>query len=256
MADGREYRFHIDAFSKDTLPMERLSVYLKDLATLLGNADHVHFMQVEEGQSANLAYKVDDLAVPIVESRLAAIKQQSADAPLEGLKAFGDLNAKLSEDRGTGFIRSETDISNVIIFPGLGILPDAAPVYGPILENGAIDGQVVRVGGVDKTVPVHIRSGQTIHYCNADVEMARKLGPHVLREPIRVFGQAKWYRNESEQWVRRIFTITSFTADLEDVTLGDSIALLRSIPGPLQEMSDPLATLDLIRHGPGDTQPE
>jgi hypothetical protein len=25
MADGREYRFHIDAFTPDTLPMERLS---------------------------------------------------------------------------------------------------------------------------------------------------------------------------------------------------------------------------------------
>ena len=257
MADGREYRFHIDAFTPDTLPMERLSVYLKDLSALLGNVEHVHFLQVEEGQSANLAYKVDELAIPIIESRMAAIKHQSADAPPEALKAFGDLNAKLSEDHSTAFIRSDTDeSSNVIIFPGHGIIPEPAAVYGPILENGVVDGQIVRVGGFDQTVPVHIRSGKTIHYCNADVEMARKLGPHVLQKPIRVFGQAKWYRNESEQWVRRIFTITNFTTDLEDVTLGESVAILRSVSGPLQEISDPLAVLDLIRHGPGDTQPE
>lgn len=257
MAEGREYRFHIDAFTPDTLPMERLSAYLKDLAALLGNVEYVHFMRVEEGQSANLAYKVDESAVPIIESRIAAIKQHSADAPPEGLKAFGDLNAKLSEDHSTAFIRSESDdVSNVIIFPGGGRVPEPSPTYGPIIENGVIDGQIVRVGGFDKTVPVHMRSGRTIYICNADEDMARKLGPYILQKPIRVFGQAKWYRNESEQWVRRIFTITSFTADVEDVTLGDSIAILRSVPSALQETSDPLAILDFIRHGPGDTPPE
>ena len=182
---------------------------------------------------------------------------QSADAPPEGLKAFGDLNAKLSEDRGTAFIRSESDdVSNVIIFPGSGTAPEPSPSYGPIIESGVIDGQIVRVGGFDRTVPVHMRSGKTIYICNADEDMARKLGPHILQKPIRVFGQAKWYRNESEQWVRRIFTITGFTADLEDVTLEDSIAILRAVPSSLQEISDPLQILDLIRHGPGDAPPE
>lgn len=258
MAEGREYRFHIDAFTPDTLTMERLSEYLKDLAIFLGNADSVHFLRVEEGQSANLAYKIDDPAIPMIEGRIELVKQQSTDAPLEAVKAFGNLNAKLTEDRSTGFIRSETDTSNVILFPGGGTVPEqSAPVFGPIIENGVIDGQIVRVGGFDTTVPVHMRSGKTIHYCNADVDMARKLGPYVLQKPIRVFGQAKWYRNENEQWVRKIFTITNFTPDLEDVTLGDSIARLRSVPGPLQNMSDPLTTLDLIRHGPpGDVQPE
>jgi hypothetical protein len=56
--------------------------------------------------------------------------------------------------------------------------------------------------------------------------------------------------------VRRIFTITSFSPDLEDVTLGDSIEILRAVPSTLQDITDPLAILDLIRHGPGDTQPE
>jgi len=257
MAEGREYRFHIDAFTPDTLTMERLSEYLRDLAIFLGNPDSVHFLRVEEGQSANLAYKIDDVAVPMIEERIELIKQQSTGAPPEAVRAFGNLNAKLTEDRSTGFIRSETETSNVILFPGGGTVHEQAPVFGPILENGVIDGQIVRVGGLDKTVPVHMRSGKTIHICNADLDMARKLGPYVLQKPIRVFGQAKWYRNEEEQWVRKIFTITNFTPDLEDVTLGDSIALLRALPGPLQSMSDPLAALAVIRHGPaGDDQPE
>lgn len=256
MAEGREYRFHIDAFTPDTLPMERLSEYLKDLAILLGNPDAVHFMRVEEGQSADLAYKVDELAIPIIESRIAAINQRSPEAPPEAVKAFGELNAKLTKDHSSAFIRSETEISNVIVFPGNTTISETTPVFGPIIESGVIDGQIVRVGGFDQTVPVHMRSGKTIYYCNADVDMARKLGPYVLQKPIRVFGLAKWYRNEHAQWVLKVFTITGFTDDLEDVTLIDSIAQLRSVPSPIKDMSDPLAALDWIRHGPGDAQIE
>jgi hypothetical protein len=256
MAEGREYRFHIDAFTPDTLPMERLAEYLKELAILLGNPDAVHFMRVEEGQSANLAYKVDELAISIIESRIAAINQRSPEAPPEAVKAFGELNAKLTKDHSTAFIRSETEINNVIVFPGNTTISETAPVFGPIIENGVIDGQIVRVGGFDQTVPVHMRSGKTIHYCNADVDMARRLGPYVLQKPIRVFGLAKWYRNEHEQWVLKVFTITGFTDDLEDLTLIDSIAQLRSVTSPIKDMSDPLAALDLIRHGPGDAQIE
>ncbi len=39
MTDGCEYRFVIEAYSPDTLPMSRLAEYMAALAQLLGRTD-------------------------------------------------------------------------------------------------------------------------------------------------------------------------------------------------------------------------
>ena len=43
MADAEEYRFRIDAFSPETLPMARLAEYLRQLAVILGEPNDVPF---------------------------------------------------------------------------------------------------------------------------------------------------------------------------------------------------------------------
>ena len=45
----RDYRFHIEAYSPDTMPMARLADYLADLAKMLGQEKSVHFLKVEGG---------------------------------------------------------------------------------------------------------------------------------------------------------------------------------------------------------------
>jgi hypothetical protein len=107
------------------------------------------------------------------------------------------------------------------------------------------------VGGFDKIIPVHMRSGkaQVHHYCNADEDMARKLAPYVLGSALRVFGDGKWYRDEHEQWTRKAFTIRDFEL-LENRSLTESVARLRAIPGELQNIQNPLDVLDVIRYGP------
>jgi len=47
MPTGRELlEFVIDAYSPETLPMSRLAEYMAQLATLLGEKDHVHFVEL------------------------------------------------------------------------------------------------------------------------------------------------------------------------------------------------------------------
>ena len=52
MKEQREYRFVIDAYRPDTLPMARLAEYMGELARLLGRLDQVHFVRLEEGSTA------------------------------------------------------------------------------------------------------------------------------------------------------------------------------------------------------------
>ena len=49
--------FVIDAYSPETLPMSRLAEYMAQLATLLGEKSHVHFVELAAG-SAKLVHAV------------------------------------------------------------------------------------------------------------------------------------------------------------------------------------------------------
>jgi len=59
MPTGRELlEFVIDAYSPETLPMSRLAEYMAQLATLLGEKDHVHFVELAAG-CARLIHAVE-----------------------------------------------------------------------------------------------------------------------------------------------------------------------------------------------------
>ena len=63
MSKGGEYRFRIDGFTPDTLPMARLAEYIADLAVIFGEKELVHFVGIEKG-SAILIQKIDAVAAP------------------------------------------------------------------------------------------------------------------------------------------------------------------------------------------------
>ena len=56
MNEDYEYRFRIDVFKPDTMPMGRLAEYMADLSQLLGEKEQVHFVRLEEGSKIELAY--------------------------------------------------------------------------------------------------------------------------------------------------------------------------------------------------------
>ena len=51
MADKREYRLKISAYTRETMPMKRLAEYLSDMAILLGDEKGVHLIAVESGST-------------------------------------------------------------------------------------------------------------------------------------------------------------------------------------------------------------
>ncbi len=209
-----EYRFTIaDSFTPETLPMERLAEYIAAFAKLLGEQRDVHFRSIEAG-SAVLVAAIDAPAEPKVRERVVAV--HDGGGPSDGRKAFADLDEMLRKDNATGAL-SDAAGAVVISFPGRN-RPEPL-VYGPFRQDGTIDGQLIRVGGKDETVPVHLRDGAIIHtglVCTP--EIARRIAPHLYGPTLRVHGAGTWFRTGVGAWELRNFRITDFEV-LDDAPL-------------------------------------
>ena len=242
-----EYRFRIaNSYTPETLPMDRLAEYMAAYARLLGETANVHFQSMETG-SAILVAAVEEPAQPKVQERVRSL--QHGNAPKDVLKAFDELDEMLRKDNATGDL-SGIDGSVIIPFPGR-TRPEPL-VFGPIRQEGSLEGQVIRVGGRDETIPVHLRDGAVIHSgLNAKPEMAREIAHHLLGPTLRVYGTGTWYREADGSWTLRSLTISHFEV-LSDEPLGDIVASLRKVKGSTwNEVPDPVRALLEDRHGGG-----
>lgn len=242
MATGAEYRFKIDAYTPETMPMARLAEYMADLAQLFGETAAVHFVRVDSG-CVVLVHKVDQEAVPKIEDRIA--RTRHGDGPPEAMSAYHRLNQKLRKDNGTGEIQRATG-AQILEFPGK---REIQPVsFGAFIQEGTIDGIVIRLGGRQDPVPVHIESGAMIYsVCQASKAIARRLRHHMFDDELRFFGSGKWFRDDVGAWIMQRFTIANFEP-LDSRPLTDVVAELRAIRGSEWEsIKDPWAELRAIR---------
>jgi hypothetical protein len=240
----KKITFVIDGFTPDTLPIGRLAEYLKNFAALVGAENDVHFERVGKG-SAALISNAPETLIPQVRGRIQT-------APLgggspEAVRAFTTLKAMLYQDKTTGRIKEEK--RKILEFPR----PEIAD-FGTVSEEGELEGIVIRIGGKDETIHVHILDGEQVHICVTNRTIAKELRDYLLEfdRPIRVFGKGKWTRDENGTWALNEFRIAS-----HDTLNGDDLLLvlekLRRIPGSRWgKINDPLAELDRIRKGPSD----
>ena len=153
------FLFKIDAFTPDTLPMERLAEYLSELATLFSNSERVHFDKVRRG-SAVLQTRVERQAAPKVFDRLRIA--DDPDAPEDVAGAYRTLNRMLRDDNATAILRKDRG-AIVIKFPG-----KKMPIVQTfrVIEAGVLDGVVIRIGGIDESVPIWIQDQHGVIYYN------------------------------------------------------------------------------------------
>ena len=216
--------FRIDGFTPATLPSARLAQYLLDLNALLGSTTKVHFAKIGKG-SAKIIQWAEPKALPVIRQRVFSVKVNKNKGAPELVEAVERLNNHLIEDEAAGNLRIGRD--KVLDFPGK--RTEERRIIGPVTQNEYLDGQLVRIGGIDATVPVHLREGEDFHYCTANVEVAKKLAPYLYGQTIRVFGVAYWYRYPKGQWQLDHFRVENFQA-LEDIPLREAVERLRSIP--------------------------
>ena len=224
MRDGHEYRFVIDAYSPDTLPMSRLAEYMADLAQLLGRAEQVHFVRLEPGSTV-FVQNVEREAAPEVRQRLRTVGRD--DTPADIASAFKALNRHLASDNAIGSLQ-ESGGAEVVRFPGR---EQPQPLtFGAFNEPGTLDGVLIRIGGRDDTVPVHLQDGDIIHVCNATRDMARQLAVHLYGPVLRVRGEGRWERDADGNWSMKRFNISGFE-ELDDAPLGEIVGRLRAVEG-------------------------
>jgi hypothetical protein len=239
----KEIRFHIEGTTPHAIPMARLAEYLRELSILFGNKHHVHFLRVETG-SLPCVIEVDQEYEERIFRRVKAAMLKRG--PRDAVKANSSLRAMLKEDRLWAELKQEN--GNVVAsFP---LVKDKKQeTFGPFWQPGSLDGMVVRLGGIDETLPVHIVYEGRQYICNASREIVKKLGPYIWGDPIRAHGRGKWYRNEQGMWEMLFFDIESIE-DLNATTLSDAVSRLRAIPNnELVSLNDPVAEMQKIRRG-------
>lgn len=240
-----QYVFHIsDSYTPKTIPMERLAEYMAALAKLLGESASVHFSEVFDASTA-LRAKVDNPAQPKVQQRVIGLR--TGDAPADALKAFQLLDDMLRKDNAYGSLTEGDQPGGVIIpFPGKN-KPQPAP-FGPFRQEGTLDGQVFRIGGKDETKHVNIRDGKREFNLTTNEALAMELRHHLFGDTLRFQGVGTWYRHANGEWELRAFKVAAFEA-LDNSSLQDVVARLRSVPSDLRRLDDPLSTLLEDRHG-------
>lgn len=248
MPDPSEYRFEIDAFTPDTIPMARLAEYMTEVAALLGEAKSVHFVRVVGGSTV-LISRVEADAVPKVRDRVE--RQQRGEGDKTSAATVHRLNEMLRADNGRA--RLTENKTEIIVFPGRDLeKPERYPSFS---QEGTLDGVVIRLGGRSDPVPVWVQatSDSTLK-CAAYRSVARRLATHIFEREVRLTGTGRWQIDEFGNWLLMGFHIADFIV-LDDEPLTSLVDNLRKIPGAEWEnVGDPWADLMEERNGPPPEQ--
>lgn len=243
-----EYRFHIDdSFKPATIPMERLGEYIKALAQLMGETGSVHLDRVTEG-SVVLHAAIDQPAQIKVRDRVSGLRGKTTSK--EVARAFGVLDDMLRKDNATGRL---VEVGGQVVIPFPGRNRPEPVVFGPFKQDGTLEGQVIRVGGKDDTIPVHLRDGAVVHTgLNATEDVARRIAQHLLGPTVRVHGTGTWLREGDGTWQLKSFRINDFEL-LDETPLDGVVARLRAVRGSgWGEVPDPVRELLEDRQGGTD----
>jgi hypothetical protein len=243
-AKATEFEFWIDAFTPKTIPMARLAEYMGELATMLGEQASVHFVKLKPG-STRIVHRINTEAVPKVHERAREIKR--GEAPRDALRAYENVNKMLRDDNGTGAWKDEQTEAVIILFPGI---KSEEEKFSAIRERGTIDGEVIRVGGPHKWVPILIQTdGEPFSGCWADRTIAKQLAQRIF-EQVRLHGTGKWDRTGDGKWVLKEFLIERFDP-LSGDTLSEALGRIRAIKAFKESTID---DLDYLRNGPPEKQ--
>jgi hypothetical protein len=236
----KRVKLKIDGYTPHTLPMARLADYLRDLADLLGAESDAHFIQVAEG-SAELIHDVPDDNYRAMQERV--INAAEGKGPKQAIRGYHELRSKLRQDAKPAELVNDSG-ATVLQFP----IPEPSPLLGPVTQPGSLEGMLIKLGGRDETVPVHLQDGDAYYKCTATRATAKELRNQLFEKPIRIHGIGKWIRNEDGNWTLESFRINSWEP-LNDEAIEAVLARMRAAESGWDKIDDPLGELRRIRKG-------
>lgn len=229
---------HLDGTSPEQLSMTRLAEYLRELSTLLGYRESVHFEGVSQGSACLNALVEDDKYQAVVHQACLAAAGEGAR---RAQKAYQQLASLMEEDRVDGTLLNGT--AQVLEFPKAKTA--APPVV--IRKKGSVQGRLYFVGGKDETILVRLEgaTGESL-LCEVGTALAEQLGS-LLFKPVRLHGEGVWESRPNGGWRLKKLQAHSFDR-LENGTLKSGIKKLRALSaGGVSEMDDAHALILELR---------
>ena len=241
-----EFRLSIDAYTRSTIPMERLAQSLIDWAKLLGETQSVHFDRIENGSVLPIAWVAWE-AAPKVRRRLSDVRAN--EGPEEAKQARRRIDQLLVEDNASGSVAEivkDQKAKTLLYFPGA--KATAEMDYGPFRQAGTLTGVPIVIGGENDPVSVHIQDRDVVYNCRANRDIAKDIAPYLFTTPIRVTGNGTWFRSRDGEWEMRRFTIQGFSV-LRHETVAGAAERLQNLKTKLKTMRDPIGRLRVIQRG-------
>lgn len=219
-----QFIFDIDAFTPDTIPMQRLAEYMLALSALIGQRESTHFVGVVAG-SARLVSRLDPPAVPKAEARLNSVRSDGPQAPKDAVKAYNEIEAMLANDNAVGKLIAP---SGAVIIPFIGRNRPKPLAFPTFRQEGSIDGHIVRIGGQDSSAHAILQDGDVTY---SGIKMPRKLArvlcAYLYGPKLRLHGSGRWQRTQEGAWLLRDFDVASHEI-LDDTPLTDLVASIRN----------------------------
>lgn len=241
MADKREYRLKISAYTRETMPMKRLAEYLSDMAILLGDEKGVHLIAVESGSTCPVIL-VDWEAEPKIRDRI--VKVRNKEGPVDAMDAADRLDKRLVADNGYGDLIAP-DQNKILEFPGV---KKAKPIEWPSINQAAtFYGVPIAIGGKNDPVPVQLEDGAQEIFLLAERAKAKEIANYLFTTVLKVDGRGRWRRLPEGTWSLERFIIDDFTP-LEGGNVQEVLARLRGVDAAWKKLADPLGHLEEIRH--------
>lgn len=220
MSKRHELTWKIDAYTAETMPLERLLEYLDHLSKVLGEGRHLHLVRVQSSSTVPV-FKVDAEAYPRVLERARAVT--AGIAPPDALRSYRNINRMLKADNGKAALLEGG--AEIIPFPGK---DEPAGLVSGVRQTGSLTGTLQKIGGALEWVPIHLRTFETdtITGCYARKGLAKDLANHLF-DPVRLHGRGTWSRTHTGEWELDRFYVDNFDL-VKDIALPDAVAALRS----------------------------
>ena len=135
------FDFHIENYTPETLPFNRLMEYLFQLKKLFKDCD-VHFLTVKDGSAAP-AFQVAHEDSTKIENIISSFEESDL---------CNDFLVLLKKDNTTAYFTK----NNRIIYRFKGVNDNLNQEEQEVQEIGTLEGTIIKIGGKDETIPVTI----------------------------------------------------------------------------------------------------
>lgn len=209
----------------DQITMDRLGMYMLDLAELIGKENRPIFKGIKNA-STGLKVKVSDDRIENVDSR---IKEAANDADSKPGKLIKKLDSMLAMD---GIARAELlDASDNVIYLFRQYVEPIKELI-KVQQAGTVDGVVTGLVGADNTMHLHLRDNfnRDLKLIVRNENLARDLLLNFRSGAVRLNIHGTWIRSENGWYPEANKATVDGFEMLDDTSLISIFSEIKNIP--------------------------